>query len=112
VTERPTGRDLRPWPSRVASASLVGMTEPFSPDELASTPTIEVTVFRHGEVVHRQLCETEAEAGAVADRWGEMDGVECQIDDLSVHHRATDVLEPTEAELSEDERRTDTDEPG
>ncbi len=107
---RPEVRDLRPWPLRSASARLAGMTEPFSPDELASTPTIEVTVFRHGEVVHRELCETEAEAAAVADRWGEMDGVECQVDDLSVHHRATDVLEPTEAELSDDDRHVGDDE--
>ncbi len=83
------------------------MTEPFSPDELGATPTIEVTVYRDGDLVHRELCETEAEADAVVDRWSEVDGVECQVDDLSVHHRATDVLEPTEAELADDDRRTD-----
>lgn len=81
------------------------MTESFTPDELGATPTIEVTVYRDGAVVHRELCETEAEASAVVERWNELGGpVECQIDDLSVHHGPTDVLEPTEAVLPDDDR--------
>lgn len=41
------------------------MTESFTPDELGITPTIEVTVYRDGDVVRRELCETDAEAAAV-----------------------------------------------
>ena len=86
------------------------MTEPFAPDELGETPTIEVTVFRDGQVIHRELCETDEEATAVAEQWSETGEVECQIDDLSVHHRASDVLEPSESELSDDDgRRTSPD---
>ncbi|MGZ4690561.1 MAG: hypothetical protein ACXVKA_07480 [Acidimicrobiia bacterium] len=85
------------------------MTEPFAPDELGETPTIEVTVFRDGQVIHRELCQTDEEATAVAEHWSETGAVECQIDDLSVHHRASDVLEPSESELPDDGRRSPTD---
>jgi hypothetical protein len=55
-------------------------------------PTVEVIVYRHGEVVHRELCES-AEAAAV-DQWSELDGVECSVDDLAVHHVGGQILEP------------------
>lgn len=86
------------------------MTEPFTPDELGSTPTIEVTVYRDGDLIHRELCETDAEANAIIEQWNELGAVECQVDDLSVHHRATDVLEPTESVLTDDDRRAAPDE--
>jgi hypothetical protein len=81
------------------------MTEPFAPDDLGVTPSIEVTVYRDGAVIHRELCETDAEASEVAEEWSELDNVECQIDDLTVRHQPTDVLEPTESELGDDDRR-------
>ena len=31
------------------------------------TPTIEVRVFRHGELVRRELCESEEQASTVID---------------------------------------------
>jgi hypothetical protein len=80
------------------------MSDPFTPDELGVSPTIEVSVYRDGAVVHRELCETEREASVVVDQWNETGTVECRIDDLSVQHRPTDVLEPTEAVLPDDER--------
>jgi hypothetical protein len=79
--------------------------ESFSPDELGASPSIEVTVYRDGEVISRELCESEEEVTAVIEAWSEQTGVECQVDDLSVHHRAGDVLEPTEAAVSEDNDR-------
>ncbi|MGZ4801575.1 MAG: hypothetical protein ACXVJ7_16765 [Acidimicrobiia bacterium] len=85
------------------------MSEAFTPDELGSTPTIEVTVYRDGELVHRELCETETDASAVVEQWSEFESVVCQIDDLSVHHRSTDVLEPTESVMPDDDRRTGPD---
>lgn len=88
------------------------MTESFTPDELGITPTIEVTVYRDGDVVHRELCETDAEAAAVVEQWSELGSIECQVDDLSVHHRATDVLEPTESMLPDDDRSASDEGPG
>jgi hypothetical protein len=59
--------------------------------------TVEVTVYRDGEVVHRELCESELDAEAVVEEWKEVDGTEFQVDDLAVHHRPTDILEPSES---------------
>jgi hypothetical protein len=59
-----------------------------------TTPTVEVVVYRHGEVVHRELCESAEAATEVVDRWSELDGVECSVDDLAVHHVGGQILEP------------------
>lgn len=66
--------------------------DPF--EERDETPTIEVRVFRHGELVHRQLCESEEEAGDVVAAWTERDDVECEVEDMSARHQLGDVLEP------------------
>lgn len=68
-------------------------------EERDETPTVEVRVYRHGELVHRELCESDEQAALVIDEWAELDGVDCEVDDLSVHHRQGDVLEPAPAEL-------------
>jgi hypothetical protein len=65
--------------------------------------TVEVVVFQHGAEIHRELCESAEEAALIVDRWSEQPGVECQVDDLSVHHRPEDILEPTPDELGDDE---------
>lgn len=69
------------------------------------TPTVEVRVYRQGELVRRELCESEEEAASVVQEWSELDGVTCEVDDLSVRHRAGDVLEPDPALIDDD--RTD-----
>jgi hypothetical protein len=66
-----------------------------------TAPTVEVTVYRDGQLIHRELCESESEAAAVVDRWKEVDGTEFQVDDLAVHHGPTDILEPTEGVLDD-----------
>jgi hypothetical protein len=68
-------------------------------EDLGETPTIEVRVFRHGELVERELCESEEQAARVVEEWAEVDGVSCEVDDLSVRHHPGDVFEP---ELAED----------
>jgi hypothetical protein len=68
---------------------------PLDPTEAART--VEVTVYRDGDVIHRELCESELDAETVVDRWKEVDGTEFQVDDLAVHHRPSDILEPTES---------------
>ncbi|PXY36520.1 hypothetical protein [Prauserella flavalba] len=64
----------------------------------AETPTIEVRVYRGDELIERNLAESDEEAAALADFWAEVDGVTCDIDDLAVHHRPGDILEPGAAE--------------
>jgi hypothetical protein len=72
-------------------------------EERDEAPTIEVRVFRHGTMVHRELCETEEQAALVVDSWSELDGVECEVDDLSVRHQPTDILEPEPAVLGDED---------
>jgi hypothetical protein len=57
-------------------------------------PTVEVVVFRHGEQVHRELCESADAANDVVAEWVELDGVECVVDDLAVKHDVGEILEP------------------
>jgi hypothetical protein len=61
------------------------------------TPTIEVRVFRYGVLVASALCESEEEAALAVDEWSEIDGVECEVDDLTFHHRPGEVFEPEPA---------------
>jgi hypothetical protein len=71
-------------------------------EERDETPTIEVRVFRHGDLVHRELCESEEQAALIIDEWSELDGIRCEVDDLSVHHHPGEIAEPEPAELRED----------
>lgn len=38
------------------------------------------------------------EAATMVEAWAEIDGVECEVDDLSFRHHAGDILEPELAE--------------
>jgi hypothetical protein len=67
------------------------------------TPRISVRVFRHGELIETELCDTEDEATRTVERWSELDDITCEVDDLTVRHRPGDVLEPEPAVLPEDE---------
>lgn len=73
------------------------MTEPL-PQELGESRTVEVRVYRHGVLTHRQLCESVEEADAVVDAWSELQGVEFEFDDLSVKHNPEEILEPSLSE--------------
>jgi hypothetical protein len=71
-------------------------------DERDEVPVVEVRVFRHGALVHRELCESEDRAALVVDEWSELDGVRCEVDDLSIRHEPGQVLEPEPSELPEE----------
>lgn len=73
----------------------------WSGSDMDSSPTVEVRVFRHGVLVHRELCESEAEAATIADWWSELEGVTVEVDDLTVLHRPGDILEPEPALLDD-----------
>ena len=72
-------------------------------EEREERPAVEVRVFRHGELIQQILCESEEEAASVVEHWSELDGTECEVDDLSVHHHIGEVLEPGPAAPGEDE---------
>lgn len=77
------------------------MTDEVS-EERDENPAVEVRVYRHGELIHRQLCESEDEAAGVVDHWADVEGVVCEVDDLSVHHHLEDILEGTGAPEGDD----------
>jgi hypothetical protein len=58
------------------------------------TPTLEVRVLRDGVLVKRELCETDDEANAVVDAWSEVEGVVCQVEDLTRSDAPAGVLDP------------------
>jgi hypothetical protein len=70
------------------------------PEDLGETPTLEVCVYRNGALVHRELCESEADAAAVAEGWEQEPGIKCEVADLSTgRHDVEDVeVEPTDVE--------------
>lgn len=72
-------------------------------EEREERPSVEVRVFRYGELVHQVRCESAEEAASVVEHWSELDGIECEVEDLSAHHRRGDVLEPEPATPEEDE---------
>jgi hypothetical protein len=72
-------------------------------EERDEVPTVEVRVFRHGELIHTELCESEEQASLVIEGWSELDGVECEMNDLTDHHRPDEILEPEPAELREED---------
>jgi hypothetical protein len=76
------------------------MTDLFQ--ERDEAPTVEVRVFRHGELVHTELCESDEQAALVIEEWAEHDGVTCEVDDLSIRHRPGDILAPEPADLREE----------
>jgi hypothetical protein len=70
------------------------LSDQYAPE---GTPNIEVRVFRGRELIERQLCESEAEATEVVEKWAEVEDVTCLVDDLSFHHTPDDVLAPEPA---------------
>lgn len=81
------------------------MSEP-RPEDLGETPTIEVRVYRDGRLIERELCESDEQAVLVVEAGEEIDGVECEVDDLSIRHRPGDVLEPEPADVDRGDHPT------
>jgi hypothetical protein len=60
----------------------------------SEAPTVELVVFCEGRETARELYDTPEEAADAADRWSEQAGAVCQVDDLGLHHRPTDIRDP------------------
>jgi hypothetical protein len=58
------------------------------------TPTLQVNVYEAGELIAQVACESAQEAAEAVAEWEEREGVECEVEDLAVHHEPTDVLSP------------------
>ncbi|WP_037321323.1 hypothetical protein [Amycolatopsis orientalis] len=72
-------------------------------DDSEDGRTVEVRIYQDGRLLRRELCESDEEATAVAERWCELDGVTCEVDDLAARHRAGDILEPEPTDLLDED---------
>jgi hypothetical protein len=72
------------------------------PQDYGETPTVVVRIYRHGRLWLQELCESEDDAGLAVEEWTELEGVTCEVDDLSVRHRAGDILAPEPPENDTD----------
>lgn len=70
---------------------------------LWDTPSIEVRVYRDGNLVQRELCENDVDAAAVVDAWSEVEGVVCQVVDPSTGSAPASVLDPRPWEVDPDD---------
>jgi hypothetical protein len=68
-----------------------------------TTPTLEVRVLRDGVVVHRELCEGEADARVVVQTWSDVEGVVVDVVDLTRDAEPSGVLEPRHWEVDADD---------
>lgn len=67
----------------------------------AGAPATEVRIYRDGQLLARELCESEDDAAAVVDRWSELGNVSFLVDDLSAQHVAGDILAPVPPDIEE-----------
>lgn len=64
-------------------------------------PMFEVRVTRHGELVHRERCETLEQATLVVDEWDGEDGITCEVIDLLHGDRPDDEFVDVAREVDE-----------
>ena len=66
-------------------------------------PTIEVRIYRNGQLLVRELCESEEEAATVVEQWSDVENVYVLVDDLSAHHGPEAILAPDERLMTDAE---------
>lgn len=73
----------------------------------SEAPTVELVAFCDGREIARELYDTREQAAEAVARWSESTGVVCQVDDLAVHHRPSDILDPVPDDVFDDEQDVD-----
>jgi hypothetical protein len=68
---------------------------------------VELRAYRAGKLVHQQLYESAQQAAAAAEQWEQLEGVECEVDDLSREHRLEDAASSDLSETIVDDRDFD-----
>ena len=63
---------------------------PHVPDR---TPTIEMRVYRDGQLIFSKLCESEEETAEAVRGWEDIDGVVCEVDDITDGSRHGHLIE-------------------
>jgi hypothetical protein len=57
------------------------------------TATIEMRVYRYGQFILSQLCEDEEETAEAVRGWEAIDGVVCEVDDITDGSRHGHLIE-------------------
>lgn len=70
-------------------------------DQDRSAAPVEVRVYKQGRLIDSTVCESEADASALIVHWSDVDDVEFEVDDLSAHHRAGDIVDPEELPVTD-----------
>lgn len=68
----------------------------------SGAPTIEVCIYEHGQLLTRELCESEEDAAVVVERWSDVPGAYVVVDDLTTKHGPDDILAPEDPSLDDD----------
>ena len=58
------------------------MSDPFV-ESISEARTIEVRIWRRGRLLGTELCESEEQASLAFGSWSAIDGVDCEVADLS-----------------------------
>jgi hypothetical protein len=66
-------------------------------------PTLQVNVYEGGRLITQIPSESAEEAAEVVAQWEAQAGVECEIEDLAVHHGPDDVLTPEPEDAFDDD---------
>jgi hypothetical protein len=62
----------------------------------AGAPSIEVCIYEQGQLLTRELCESEEDAAAVVERYSDVPNTYIVVDDLATKHGPDDILAPEE----------------
>jgi hypothetical protein len=72
------------------------------------TPVMRVNVYRGGRLVAAVLCESADDAADVVAEWEDVEGIECELEDLASRHGPCDVRTPEPEDfVGENEYRAD-----
>lgn len=64
------------------------------------TPALRVNVYKHGRRVAQVLCESAEDAADAVAQWDDVDGIECEVEDLATGHGVADVRAPEPDDLT------------
>lgn len=78
----------------------------------SGAPHIEVRVYRQDRLIARELCESDADADAVVERWSRDGAFTFQVDDVTHQHGPDDVLAGESVEFPDTDREDVAPAPG
>jgi hypothetical protein len=60
----------------------------------SGAPALQVNVYEGGRLITQVACESAEDAAETVAQWESRAGVECEVEDLAVHHGPEAVLAP------------------